>query len=277
MDHLIAKVKTRTGNKYRKLLSDVAIFSVTIDDSVEYSPATLLEDDQWYRLSHFSNREFCIDILREPWDSTEYELLNTIDVAKMDYLCSYQSENEYHFQRVYKSNLLRGKRFMHIGDNIQVEERENILILSDTPDAVYYKDADCLYFKKLETIATIFKGIDILYREATQPEVESFLNNGFIALGDDYSAPKVGKANRRRVAMAIDTLSKLDDQQKQDVFTYTNQYHPGLHYDGRAFAINSENDLKNLLYGIEQRFYTTPVTNEKRVANSITLIEQPPV
>ena len=28
--------------------------------------------------------------------------------------------------------------------------------------------------------------------------------------------------------------------------------------------------MKYLLWGIEQRYYTTPVTNEKRVANSIT-------
>ena len=54
---------------------------------------------------------------------------------------------------------------------------------------------------------------------------------------------------------------------------YTNQYYPGLEYDGKSFSIGSEEDLKNLLFGIEQRYYTTPVTKEKRVANSVKTIE----
>ena len=33
-----------------------------------------------------------------------------------------------------------------------------------------------------------------------------------------------------------------------------------------------EDDLKYLLWGIEQRYYTTPVTNENRVANSVSVI-----
>jgi len=36
-----------------------------------------------------------------------------------------------------------------------------------------------------------------------------------------------------------------------------------------SFEVGSENELKMLLYGIEQRFYTTPVGGEKRLANSV--------
>ena len=36
--------------------------------------------------------------------------------------------------------------------------------------------------------------------------------------------------------------------------------------------IGSEENLKQLMYGIEQRYYTTPIGNEKRLANSITTI-----
>ena len=35
------------------------------------------------------------------------------------------------------------------------------------------------------------------------------------------------------------------------------------------FAVNSEDELKLLLYGIEQRFYTTLVGGERRIANSV--------
>jgi hypothetical protein len=39
-----------------------------------------------------------------------------------------------------------------------------------------------------------------------------------------------------------------------------------------SFSISNEEDLKKLLYGIEQRYYTTKVGNEKRLANSITTV-----
>lgn len=36
-----------------------------------------------------------------------------------------------------------------------------------------------------------------------------------------------------------------------------------------SFEVGSEDELKMLLYGIEQRFYTTVVGGEKRIANSV--------
>ena len=41
-----------------------------------------------------------------------------------------------------------------------------------------------------------------------------------------------------------------------------------------SFEVGSENELKMLLYGIEQRFYTTPVGGEKRLANSVITLNQ---
>lgn len=271
MDHLIARVRDRK-NCYRKLLSDRKVFSVTIGETVPYSSATVPEEEQWYVIGQFSEKNYCIDLLRNSWDSTSYEQLNKKEIDKMDYLCAYQDGNEYYFQRIYKSTLIRGKGLISIGDTVKMEEKGNVIVVNEIPDAVYYKDSDCLYFRKLETIAPIFKGIDELYREATDAEVEKFIDSPFIYLDATYTIEKIGKANRRRIAMALDTLGKLDEAQKKDLFTYTDQYYPGLQYDGRTFKIKDEDDLKNLLYGIEQRFYTTPVTREKRVANSVIAI-----
>lgn len=67
----------------------------------------------------------------------------------------------------------------------------------------------------------------------------------------------------------MDTLSKLKVADKKKVFTYIADYCPDLRVDINKFEIGSEDDLKMLLFGIEQRFYTTPVGEEKRIANSI--------
>ena len=40
------------------------------------------------------------------------------------------------------------------------------------------------------------------------------------------------------------------------------------------YEITNNKDLEYLLYGIEQRFYTTKVGDERRIANSIIKLKQ---
>ena len=69
--------------------------------------------------------------------------------------------------------------------------------------------------------------------------------------------------------MAQKTLNELNDDEKRGIFNYIGEYCPGLIASENSFEIGSEEELKLLLYGIEQRFYTTIVGNEKRIANSV--------
>lgn len=50
------------------------------------------------------------------------------------------------------------------------------------------------------------------------------------------------------------------------MFDYVNDYcsqQITFDHKGKNFEINNDNDLKFLLYGIEQRFYTRPFGKEK--------------
>ena len=273
MNELFAKVNDR-NDKYRTLISGEEAYKRPVDliNGKPYDPGYKLEDDEWYMLANFSQKDYCLSILTEPFDTTGWQMISTIQPEKMEYICSYQNENEFYFQRVYKSSMIEKKRYLHIGDNIRIHEEKHGLVLNDIPDAVYIRDEDCLYFKKLQTISPIFKGIDNLYREASREEVEQLLYSSFIRLGDKYHADKVGLSNRHRIAVAIDILKSLSDQEQKDLFAYTDEYYPHLQYDGQAFCINDDNDLKTLMFGIGQRFYTTRITHEKRVANSVSSI-----
>lgn len=271
MDFLLAKVKDRR-NPYRILLSDQAAYvrPETLSNCVKYEPSNHLDEEQWFFLEDFSNRSYCLDLLADNnFNSVDYVGINKVDPEQMDYLVAYQSGIYFYFQRIFKYTVIRNKKFVHIGDDVEIKEEKNAIELRDVPDAVYSKTEDRLYFRKLETISPIFKGIDELYREATEEEVENFLANDFIKLQGGYSAPLVKKSNRKRIALAIDTLDKLDEEQKQGIFAYTNEYFPNLKFDGDSFEVSNEDDLKNLLYGIEQRFYTTPITKEKRCASAV--------
>jgi len=64
----------------------------------------------------------------------------------------------------------------------------------------------------------------------------------------------------------------MTDQDKAEVHSYIEKYcEKKLNFNKQdsKFEISTDDELKLLLYGIEQRFYTTPFGHEKRLANSV--------
>ena len=130
-----------------------------------------------------------------------------------------------------------------------------------------------MYFRKLFSITKIFNGINEIYREATDTEVQTFLAEKAFCLADGFSADKVKIPNRKKSALVQDTFLKMSKQQKKEMFDYIKEYYPTLKLSNGKAQISNEEDLKNILYGLEERFYTTLISREKRIANSITTAE----
>ena len=68
----------------------------------------------------------------------------------------------------------------------------------------------------------------------------------------------------------------MSDDDKTKMLDYIDGYcgEQRLTFDreNQKFEISNDDELKILLYGIEQRFYTTPFSHEKRLANSVLAI-----
>lgn len=272
MNHLLAKIKGRNGDFF-KVISNRQIFDMPDDlnNAVEYNSDYKLEDDEWFAVTEFSEKEYCIDFLRTRFISTDYNQLARAEYTNVEYLVAYQT-GVYCFQKLSSSQIIR-KKYFSISDQPDLVDSP-IIVINQVPDAIYVKDDDTLYFKKLPAITTIFKGIYELYKEATQEETEEFLQNDFINLDESFTADSVKKANRKRIAMAQETLKKYKPKEKKQIFSYIREYCADLEFDenDENFSISNEDDLKKLLYGIEQRYYTTRIGNEKRLANSIISI-----
>ena len=275
MDHLIARVKSASKKetlKLKKVLSNQTIFenvAFELMPYVSYDPDHNLDSDTWFCIEDFSQKSFFLKWLSEPFDSVDFDQLTAAESDSLDYICSYQSNDVYCFQRVPKSVFLKKRTFLSIGDSFSLEKEKSFLIINPQPDAVYFKSRDMLLFKSLPTISSIFKGIDILYREATEIETIEFLHSQFISLSNEFSVSQVSKPNRHRISMAIDALKSYSDKQRKTTLMYIHEYCPDLSYRNGQFTIGSDSELKLLLYGIDQRFYTTEVTKEKRLANSV--------
>lgn len=270
MNCLIAKTTIRSRSIV-KVLSDQEVFILpdNLDDAVYYAPETLNEDNQWYKLADFSSKEYCLDFLTEEFNSANYAEVINSDFLKVSYLCSYQESRFFYFQKLSSKGIVR-KKWFKLSEPALISD-EPILTINSIPDAVFDRETDVLYFRSLSSISSIFKGIDILYREATQEETETFLQSEMISLGNDFDATKVKTANRKRIAIAMDTFNGMTDENKRNIGRYIREYCVELTFDenNSTFSISNEEELKKLLYGIEQRYYTTPVTAEKRLANSV--------
>jgi hypothetical protein len=273
MDHVLAKVKGIRKKPFYKLISNYTLFEAIAFDvagCVEYTPDHNLDEDAWFKIEKFSRQPFSIDLVKNNFDSKDYDDITKDKFVKISYLFSVQDKNFY-FQKITPSLFIRRKTVV-FGDVAQVEECDNRLVVNSQPDAVYLKDFDVLIFKSLATISSIFPGIDELYKEATKEEVEQFLDVSFVEPSNSYDVNRVSKPNRKRIALAMATLEDLSPSDKANMLTYIHGYcQEKLKYDkdNERFEISTDHDLKLLLYGIEQRFYTTPFGQERRLANSV--------
>lgn len=277
MNQVYVKIRLRgKANKYRKLLStDENLYCLPdelIESSCPYIPGATLETGEWFKISEFSEKDFSIEITQKDYETVDYDSLQKAEYSQVDYLFAKIDDNLF-FQNISKSKLVKKKGILGFGEGYRYERETAILFINEYPDAIYIPAEDALYFQRLEPIASIFGGISELYREATEHEVEEFLQNDFIDLTDGFESSKVKVANRKRIAMAMDTLSKMHDDDKKQIFAYICDYCPDIVTPEQKFKVGSEENLKMVLFGIEQRFYTTLVGGEKRIANSVVPLQ----
>ncbi|WP_075591243.1 hypothetical protein [Labilibacter marinus] len=281
MNYLLAEIKQRgKSDKTLKVFSEadeIYPFPNDLDNPKEYDSDYKLEDDEWFHIPNFKTTDYSIDILNKDFSSTEYNNISKLQQDKIKYLMAFQKHDNntsyFFFQKVNSSQVLH-KSWFKISDTPTLEKDSPIIIVNNYADAIYDINNDILYFKKLTSITTIFQGISELYKEATQEETEKFLDEKFINLEDNFQANNVGTANRKRIAMAVETLNSFSPTEKTTIFDYIKGYCANIPFDetAKTFTVSDEEKLKHLLWGIEQRYYTTKVGDEKRVANSVSTL-----
>lgn len=108
MNHVLGKIRKKgNANKFRKILSDCEVYKLpdNLESYVPYNPDHNLDEEDWFGIPNFSKQEYCLEILKESFNSTEYNTLEKGDINQLDFLCSYQDGN-YHFQKIGRNQLL---------------------------------------------------------------------------------------------------------------------------------------------------------------------------
>lgn len=276
MNYLIAR-KKRTINTYFNIISsngDFYAIPEDLDPPKQFDNNHTLDEDDWFGIQNFSQTQYCIPLLSDNFNSAENNQIGNFEYRYIKFFCAYQSDNYFCFQKFATSSLISRKWFNLTGEP-ELKSDQPIFIIKEIPDAIYVKDKDTLYFKRLSDIKPFFPHIDNLYNEATDAQTAEFLGLSIIRLVDEYDASKVKTANRKRIAMAMATLGRLTDQEKINIRNYIKEYCPDINFNEAdvSFDVGNEEQLKKLIYGIEQRFYTTTIGDERRVANSVSRLD----
>lgn len=268
MDYLLARIRDRKKG-IRCVLSNRRIYDIpdTLNSAIPYDSGDALEEGEWFYLDGFSQRSYFSEIPSVPVNGAAYATIEDRELDAISFLCAIQDDGLVYFQRVTKTQILRQKRIV-FGANIMLEESSGEIIITTRPDAIYRTTDDKLFFQKLSSIAPIFRGIEEIFREATDQETTCFLNSEFIVMGDAFNSSCVKKPNRKRIALAREALSGYDREQKEAVLQSIRDYYPSIINDDNTFRIETDEDLTYLLYGILQRYYTTADGREKRIASS---------
>lgn len=268
-NYIFGKVK-RKQKFFRIIETEEEVYDIAnlVLNGIDYNPTTLIEDEEIYQLTSFSQTEYYLDFLTDELNTVDFDQITKSDLKKLSFIITIQ-DNLYFFQFI-NSTFFISKKWFSI-DELSLEIEKPIITINPFADAIYNKNNDTLYFKKLTAAQKIFKGMDQLYKEATVAVTQTFLDSEFLNISADYNVNSVTIPNRKRISMVVETLNNLSDDEKSAIYDYTNEYGQ-VTYENGKFKIENDDDLKFVLWGIEQRFYTTHIGGKKRVANSIISI-----
>jgi hypothetical protein len=273
MAELIAKTDSDYKNVLNQNNSIINYFDKTAIEAIEFTPNHKLEDKEWFYIANFSNQDFFISVCSNDFSTASLTQIVNNEYKKIQSIGVFQGSQK-QFQRITPSYFVNRKTVLdYSGEPRIVEHSKQIQINKEKSDAIYLPESDTLYFKDISKIKGIFPGIEKLHREATQPEVDDFLNKDFISLSK-YSSESVGTQNRKRIADIGEKYNRLSDNKKQQLIEYAKQKAGIDLVDNDTFKITSESDLKNLLYAIDQRYYYADIYEETRVANSIRVVNR---
>ena len=269
---LIAKVRA----EYRSILSQEneildQLDTENVNNAVEFDPSYQLEDEEWFCIAEFSKRDFFIDLCKEDFSTASLGQIANDEYDEIQCIVIFQ-DGQKHFQRITPSRFVNRKTILDYSGQPKIVEHRKQLEVKLESDAIFITATDTLYFRQIPKIKTIFSGIEELDREATQPEVDKFLGHETIELQEGYDTHSVGSHNRKRIADIGEKFLDLPPDKQQKLVKYAKDK-TGINFENQKFKINSEKDLKNLLYALDQRYYYADIYEENRVANSVRVVQ----
>lgn len=243
--------------------------SIDLAAAMPYDRNNTARDIWFYKDNFNANNEY--PLLSQDIDTADVDSMTRNEFNKIDFIALSQN-NRFYIQRITKGCYVKRKIINYGGNSAEVKDLDDTLYINTTPNCIYDKVRHRLYFMEMSKAYTIFSSLKEEYKVASNQDVQNFFNAGIVnATGLDAS--KVGVLNRNKIVQVLNEYNGLQENDKQTVLDYVATMTNGkIQRDANtgAFLTPDDNALRAVLYGLQMRFYQTPLSQEVQVATSTT-------
>jgi predicted nucleotidyltransferase len=237
----------------------------------EYSPDEHLEDKEWYAKQDFrakiGGHEF-ENFMKFHQSIVNFDKLERDEFSRVEWSCC-EVCGKLYFQRFQKSSVIEKTGFFAVRGDFEFLRDVKVLVINPIPDAIYDPKKDILYFKKLDVVTGIFKDARKICEKASEKQVKDFLDDSLFAVDKGFNKDKISLINLRKIRTALKQLASFRKAGREgELLHYFRTYRPEL-VSGNTLKIGSQSNLRDVLYGIDERFYTTELNKTKRMASAV--------
>lgn len=274
MGVFIAKIKDDDERWYKivdQIMND-ELSEIVLGDAVAYDPNNT-EANQWFKIDGFDQKEGFLPLLAQQINAADLESLDRQQYDNIEFIAFFD-QGRYYMQKITRGNYLKKKWFSWDGDILRYQEDEDIIYINPVPNCIYDTNTRAIYFMDIAKAYGIFSNLKLDYKAATDDEANRFLQSDIV---DAQTLPieKVGVSNRKRITSILTKYEAYTPNEKATLKEYIKKsVGANLDFDDNAkkFVVNTDTQLRLLLYGIQQRFYMPPLEDEVQVATSSTRI-----
>ena len=272
MGVFIAKIKDDDECWYKivdQIMND-ELSEIVLGDAVAYDPNNN-EANQWFKIDGFDQKEGFLPLLAQQINAADLESLDRQQYDNIEFIAFFD-QGRYYMQKITRGNYLKKKWFSWDGDILRYQEDEGIIYINPVPNCIYDTNTRAIYFMDIAKAYGIFSNLKLDYKAATDDEANRFLQSDIV---DAQTLPieKVGVSNRKRITSILTKYEAYTPDEKATLKEYIKKsVGANLDFDDNAkkFVVNTDTQLRLLLYGIQQRFYMPPLEDEVQVATSST-------
>jgi|GEM_PF-5415042 len=241
---------------------------------IDYDPKDKIDPEQWFILKEFKKINEGQIVL--PEQTTSFNKVEPARYKEIEFISSfiptYRSLGKiFLLNRITPSLCIKGKSILNFETKTPtVTDNPKILLLKDTPDGIYVPDLDVLIFKNIDPLKPIFSSLEKLYRTASREEVEKIFNSPLIDLSIPYE--EIGISNLKRINGEFSR--KIEDLTIEEINKKSKDYDLGLQFENGKVKLRTANDVKNLLFILDERLYEGESSGQKRIATAIRPIKK---
>lgn len=180
------------------------------------------------------------------------------------------------FKYIPRSKFLRDSTIISLGDEPRVTEVRDVLAIGPDVHAVYNTVTNRFYFSDFQAAKHVFGRLEVVYRHATQKDVDEWLDPGLFNIDDDFDTFSISTPNRKKMEYANHELHiDLDDQTIIDrLSTYAIRNGPGGLFENSKFNIRSNADVSEALRLITGAYFQNEITGDLMIAKSAAMAKK---